>query len=531
MTRLSASFLSIALVVATLASAATVGPVGDILVANASVTLDGTTRPAVLSGGQFPGTTIIGNKGDRFQLNVVNNQFDPRMLQSTSIHWHGIFQNGTASYDGAAFITQCPIAHGNSFLYDFTVNQAGTFWYHSHLSTQYCDGLRGPMVVYDPQDPYLGYYDVDDESTVLTLADWYHTLAKQATGTPAPDSTLIQGLGRTATTLTAPLGVLTVQQGLRYRIRLINIACSPNYVFQIDGHTNLTIIEADGITTKPYTVDQITIFAGQRYSFILNANQAVGNYCALKISCPYVCAELMVTSIGIRANPSAGTKGFAGGINSAILRYVGAANADPTSTQDVSTNAFVEANMRPLDSPGAPLTPVSSGTPAKSFNFAISVVGIFPRLPFAHGTSSHTACTLAGERQIRDERRLLRPTYHPSAAADSFRSGGRTIASPHRLRIPPSQGQRHPGVDPRRRTGPSLSLTALKHPFHLHGHAFDVVRSAGSSVYNYVDPPRRDVVSTGNAGDNVTIRFVTNNDGPAWDDLCPAYNALSASDL
>ncbi|KAG6895702.1 hypothetical protein C0992_013184 [Termitomyces sp. T32_za158] len=52
------------------------------------------------------------------------------------------------------------------------------------------------------------------------------------------------------------------------------------------------------------------------------------------------------------------------------------------------------------------------------------------------------------------------------------------------------------------------------HPFHLHGHNFDVVRSAGSSVYNYLNPVRRDVVSTGYTGDNVTIRFTTNNPGP-----------------
>ena len=39
---------------------------------------------------------------------------------------------------------------------------AGTYWYHSHLSTQYCDGLRGPFVVYDPNDPLLSLYDVDD---------------------------------------------------------------------------------------------------------------------------------------------------------------------------------------------------------------------------------------------------------------------------------------------------------------------------------------------------------------------------------
>ena len=51
---------------------------------------------------------------------------------------------------------------GNSFSYNFKENQAGTFWYHSHHSTQYCDGLRGPLVIYDPNDPYKGLYDIDN---------------------------------------------------------------------------------------------------------------------------------------------------------------------------------------------------------------------------------------------------------------------------------------------------------------------------------------------------------------------------------
>lgn len=45
-------------------------------------------------------------------------------------------------------------------------------------------------------------------------------------------------------------------------------------------------------------------------------------------------------------------------------------------------------------------------------------------------------------------------------------------------------------------------------------HTFDVVRSAGQSTYNYVDPPQRDVVSIGTPDDNVTIRFLTDNNGP-----------------
>lgn len=69
--------------------------------------------------------------------------------------------------DGTSSVTQCPITAGSSFLYDFPVpDQAGTFWYHSHLSTQYCDGLRGPFVVYDGidgvNDPHRALYDVDD---------------------------------------------------------------------------------------------------------------------------------------------------------------------------------------------------------------------------------------------------------------------------------------------------------------------------------------------------------------------------------
>jgi len=110
--------------------------------------------------------------------------------------------------DGTSFVTQCPIIPKNSYQYDFNIPnqvrviiqrivynldrvifQAGTFWYHSHITTQYCDGLRGPLVVYDPHDPHASLYDIDNgqycyslhdiysllcniESTVITVADW-----------------------------------------------------------------------------------------------------------------------------------------------------------------------------------------------------------------------------------------------------------------------------------------------------------------------------------------------------------------------
>ena len=58
----------------------------------------------------------------------------------------------------------------------------------------------------------------------------------------------------------------------------------------------------------------------------------------------------------IRANPSftnAGGQGFAGAINSAILRYVGAPESDPTTSQTPSVIPLNESDLHPLDTPAA----------------------------------------------------------------------------------------------------------------------------------------------------------------------------------
>ncbi|KAJ7662046.1 Cupredoxin [Mycena polygramma] len=157
--------------------ATSIGPIANVPIVNRVIAPDGFSRSAVLAGGTFPGPLIKGFKAITMFLNV-DKLTDNTMLRSTSIHWHGIFQQNTSWADGPSFVTQCPIAANHSFLYDFEVpGQAGTYWYHSHLSTQYCDGLRGPLVVYDLLDPQRFLYDVDDESTIITLADWYHSPA------------------------------------------------------------------------------------------------------------------------------------------------------------------------------------------------------------------------------------------------------------------------------------------------------------------------------------------------------------------
>jgi len=128
------------------------------------------------------------------------------------------------------------------------------------------------------------------------------------------------------------------------------MSCDPAFTFSIDGHI-LTVIEADGQNTIPVVVDSLQIFAGARYSAVLKANQPVGNY-------------------WIRAEPnSPGLSGFDGGRNSAILRYAGAPDADPTTTQTPSVNLLKETDLHPLTNPAAPGLPFVGGADiAMSFN-------------------------------------------------------------------------------------------------------------------------------------------------------------------
>ena len=53
----------------------------------------------------------------------------------------------------------------------------------------------------------------------------------------------------------------------------------------------MTVIEVDGVSHQPLTVDSLTIFAGQRYSVVVEANQTVVNYCKQK---PYNRAYLLI---------------------------------------------------------------------------------------------------------------------------------------------------------------------------------------------------------------------------------------------
>lgn len=97
--------------------------------------------------GSSPGPTLEVTEGDAVRLYVTN-----RLPEPTTVHWHGvILPNGM---DGVSGLTQKPIKPNETFLYEFTFKNAGTFMYHPHYDemTQMALGMMG-MIVVHPRAP------------------------------------------------------------------------------------------------------------------------------------------------------------------------------------------------------------------------------------------------------------------------------------------------------------------------------------------------------------------------------------------
>lgn len=222
-----------------------------------------TTRDVLGINGQWPLPRIEVDKGDRLVVNVHNGL----KHNNASIHFHGMYQNGTTHMDGPPGLTQCPIPPGQNFTYNFTVNQNGTYWYHSHVSEQYPDGYRAPFIVHDKDAPFADDYD---EELVVTMSDWYHDLIEDISpdflslynpsgAEPVPESMLFNETQETS---------IPVEPNKTYLLHLINIGAFSSFYFFIEDH-DLEIVEVDGIYTERKKTDLLYITAAQRYTVLL----------------------------------------------------------------------------------------------------------------------------------------------------------------------------------------------------------------------------------------------------------------------
>ncbi|KAI3772304.1 hypothetical protein L6452_03486 [Arctium lappa] len=100
------------------------------------------TKSILTVNGKYPGPRIVAREGDRVVVKVVNH-----VSNNVTIHWHGVRQLRSGWADGPAYITQCPIQTGQSYVYNFTITgQIGTLWYHAHVSWIRVT-LYGPIII------------------------------------------------------------------------------------------------------------------------------------------------------------------------------------------------------------------------------------------------------------------------------------------------------------------------------------------------------------------------------------------------
>ena len=170
--------------------------------------------------GSCPGPTIQAHQGDRVRI-----IFENRLPEATTIHWHGI--EVPIEMDGIPFISQKPVAPGETFPYEFTLHQEGTFFYHSHSAMQEMMGLIGMFIIH-PEKPYQPHADHDFG---IVLQEWaiLPNLDVPNTANMEFNWLTFNGIAAPATT------PMIVRQGNRVRLRIVNLGMD-HHPIHLHGH-------------------------------------------------------------------------------------------------------------------------------------------------------------------------------------------------------------------------------------------------------------------------------------------------------
>ena len=173
--------------------------------------------------GSSPGPTIEAVEGDRVRIFVTNKLNEP-----TSVHWHGlILPNGM---DGVAGLNQKAIPPGDTFKYEFTLKQNGTFMYHPHSDEmfQIALGMEGFFIIHpsDGDNPPI------DRDFAIFLHEWR---VPMGTETPIPFEMLDFNIFTFNSVLYPNIESLVMKTGDRVRIRFGNVMMNTHPI-HLHGH-------------------------------------------------------------------------------------------------------------------------------------------------------------------------------------------------------------------------------------------------------------------------------------------------------
>ncbi|CAP34412.2 Protein CBG16448 [Caenorhabditis briggsae] len=273
----------------------------DVLVA------DGLHKRVITINGDMPGEPIVVPYMSEVWIRVTN----AILMDSMTIHVHGIDKHGMWYMDGVAFVQQCPIQSTNRFEYRFIADNKGTHWYHGHMQTDRGDGIAGGFIVVgnDTSVPTLDARKriVPSREYFILLQDWATKVGEEAwmqledktmkwmygyddfTKCWEPTRTSDGGNVGGAVPISAillnnkgwydheivktqpfnlPLERFKIKANEDILFRIVNGGVAQELMLYVDGHS-MTVVAADGDEVVPMQVDRLIVFPGERYDILI----------------------------------------------------------------------------------------------------------------------------------------------------------------------------------------------------------------------------------------------------------------------
>jgi L-ascorbate oxidase len=282
----------------------------NLIIDEKTVNITGTPTQATVINGTMPGPLLRFKEGEEVVINVTNN-----LDVDSSIHWHGLIVPW--QMDGVPGISYDGIKPGETFTYKFTLEQNGTYWYHSHSAFQEQTGVHAPMII-EPAEADPVQYDRD---YVVMLADWkdespeevYANLKGDAEYYTNPRPTVfdfikewfnadsgeasaqvVKERASFAKMRMAPTDIVdvtgftflmngqtadknwtgTFKAGERIRLRFINAAAATYFDISIPG-LKMEVVQADGQNLQPVMIDQFNIAIAETYDVVVTPKEDI----------------------------------------------------------------------------------------------------------------------------------------------------------------------------------------------------------------------------------------------------------------
>ncbi|XP_031258578.1 laccase-4-like [Pistacia vera] len=474
------------------------------------------SKSIVTVNGRFPGRTLYAREGDTVIVKVTNH-----VKYNVSIHWHGIRQLRTGWADGPAYITQCPIQTGQSYVYNFTITgQRGTLLWHAHINWLRST-VHGAIVILPKRGvPYP--FPKPDKEVVVVLGEWWKSdteavinqALKSGLAPNVSDSHTINGHPGPLSSCSSSGGfTLPVESSKTYMLRIINAALNEELFFKIAGH-KLTVVEVDATYVKPFKIDTVVIAPGQTTNVLVSADQSSGKY--LVTASPFMDSPIAVDNVTATAT----------------LHYSGTLASTPTTiTKPPPQNATAVANnfidsLRSLNSKTYPARVPQ--TVDHNLLFAVGL-GVNPCPSCKAGNGTRVVASMNNVTFVMPTTALLQAHFFNISGVFSTDFPGNPPNVFNYTGTPPANLQTNSGTKVYRLAYNSTVQLVMQdtgiiasenHPIHLHGFNFFAVgKGLGNfnpktdqKKFNLVDPVERNTIGVPSGG-WVAIRFRADNPG------------------